>query len=144
MEGTYDEDCDVSSLTFITSVRRAREEFGKEGCRKFVVKELGFDKIVGFQGRSSDVRISALDAPYAVVLVPPVKKLEGKGGDYGLVQWDDGVHGNFSKITITYADLKVKSVKFEYIHGPKTLAGDVHGDFDIADEKKEVSALFSN
>ncbi|KAL1201676.1 Jacalin-related lectin 45 [Cardamine amara subsp. amara] len=138
VEGTYDEDCDVSSLTFITSVERDREEFGKKGCNAFKLTELGFDKIVGFRGRSSNDRISALEAHYAVVLVPPVKKLQGEGGDYGLEYWDDGVHDNVSKITITYVNLKVKSVEFEYIHGNYSpLVGDVHGEFNKAHEKKE-------
>lgn len=143
VEGTYDEDGFVSSLTFITSMERDIEKFGKVVGTEFVLNAKGFDKLVGFRGRSCVDRINALGANFAVVLAPPVKKLEAQGADFG-DDWDDGVHDNVRMITVTFHGPCVESVKFEYANGTKTVFGDDHGYIHKDHMKKEVYALFLN
>ncbi|KAG7546540.1 Jacalin-like lectin domain [Arabidopsis suecica] len=126
VEGTYDEYF-ISSLMFITSVERDREVFGKAVGTKFVLKAKGFDKLVGFRGRSYLGRLNALGAHFAVVLAPPVKKLEAKGGNFGDV-WDDGVHDNVRKIKVRRCEESVEMVKFKYVNGTEIVSGDAHGD----------------
>ncbi|KAL9813335.1 Jacalin-related lectin 45 [Arabidopsis thaliana] len=93
-----DKDGFISSLTFKTSMNRSSEKFGKPVGTKFQLEAKGFDKIVGFRGRSSVNRINALGANFAVVVVPPVKKLNAKGGVLGN-EWDDGIHDDARMIT---------------------------------------------
>ncbi|EFH41470.1 jacalin lectin family protein [Arabidopsis lyrata subsp. lyrata] len=88
----------ISSLTFKTSMNRSSEKFGTPVGTKFKLEAKGLDKIVGFRGRSSVNRINALGANFAVVVVPPVKKLNAKGGVLGK-EWDDGIHDDVRMIT---------------------------------------------
>ncbi|XP_019089417.1 PREDICTED: jacalin-related lectin 45-like [Camelina sativa] len=74
----------------------------------------GFDKLVGFRGMSDDNRVTALGANFAVVVAPPVKKLEAKGGNPGCEEWDDGIHEGVYKIIVSSEHSVVKSAKFEY------------------------------
>lgn len=160
VEGTYNKDGFVSSLTFITSIKKDREEFGKPVGKKFVIEAKGFDKLVGFRGRSSLDRLIALGANFKVLLAPPVRKLDAQGGDFG-DEWDDGIHYSVRKIIVTTQGPFVRAVKFEYVSGYvneyfkglnkeyvhkryKTVDGDEHGCIDEKHDKKEVSALFSN
>ncbi|CAH8278128.1 unnamed protein product [Arabidopsis lyrata] len=98
VEGTIDKDGFISSLTFKTSMNRSSEKFGTPVGTKFKLEAKGLDKIVGFRGRSSVNRINALGANFAVVVVPPVKKLNAKGGVLGK-EWDDGIHDDVRMIT---------------------------------------------
>ncbi|CAE6182242.1 unnamed protein product [Arabidopsis arenosa] len=127
VEGTFHHYYFISSLTFITSVERDREVFGKEVGTKFVLKAKGFDKLVGFRGRSSLDRLNALGAHFAVVLTPPVKKLESKGGNNFRNEWDDGIHDNVRKIKVKRYQESVEIVQFKYVNGTEIVLGDAHG-----------------
>ena len=143
-EGTTDKDGYISSLIFNTSMDRSSDEFGKAVANnEFFLKPRGFHKLVGFRGRSCVDRINALGANFAVVLAPPVKKLQAQGTNDQGEEWDDGVHDNVRMITVTYVYDCVVSVTFEYANGAETVLGDPHGILDDRHEKKEVSALVS-
>ncbi|XP_023633810.1 jacalin-related lectin 45 [Capsella rubella] len=123
----HDEGGFISSLTFITSVERDREEFGKAVGTRFVLEAKGFDKLVGFQGRSFPDRLNALGAHFAVMITPPVKKLEARGGNFG-DEWDDGIHDNVCKIKVKQDHESVEMVKFKYVNGTEIVSGEPHGD----------------
>lgn len=138
VEGTTDDDGFVSSLIFNTSMDRSSEEFGKAVANnEFFLKPIGFHKLVGFRGRSCVDRINALGANFAVVVVPPVKKLQAQGTNSG-EEWDDGIHDNVRMITVTYGHESVIAVTFEYANGTETVVGDARGDFDEIGDRKEV------
>ncbi|CAF2070730.1 jacalin-related lectin 45-like [Brassica napus] len=143
VEGTTDDDGFVSSLIFNTSMDRSSEEFGKAVANnEFFLKPIGFHKLVGFRGRSCVDRINALGANFAVVVVPPVKKLQAQGTNSG-EEWDDGIHDNVRMITVTYGHESVIAVTFEYANGTETVVGDARGDFDEIGDRKEFK-LFDN
>ncbi|XP_010451258.1 PREDICTED: jacalin-related lectin 45 [Camelina sativa] len=106
----------ISSLTFKTSKDRDSEVFGKPNGTKFVIMAKGFDKLVGFRGRSFGNRLTALGANFAVVVAPPVKKLEAKGANPGCKEWDDGIHEGVYKITfkLWLGDEYITSVEGHY------------------------------
>ncbi|EOA18258.1 hypothetical protein CARUB_v10006751mg, partial [Capsella rubella] len=129
VEGTYDDEGGfISSLTFITSVERDREEFGKAVGTRFVLEAKGFDKLVGFQGRSFPDRLNALGAHFAVMITPPVKKLEARGGNFG-DEWDDGIHDNVCKIKVKQDHESVEMVKFKYVNGTEIVSGEPHDEY---------------
>ncbi|XP_010434006.1 PREDICTED: jacalin-related lectin 45-like [Camelina sativa] len=142
IEGFYDKCGFISSLTFKTSRDRDSEVFGKPIGRKFVLMAKGFDKLVGFRGGSYDNRVTALGANFAVVVAPPVKKLEAKGGNPGCEEWDDGIHEGVYKIIVSSEHSVVKSVKFEYVNGYadgqyQTVNGNDHVKIIPGDDIKE-------
>ena len=87
--------------------------------------------------------INALGANFAVVLAPPVKKLQAQGTNDQGEEWDDGVHDNVRMMRVTYCHDCVVSVTFEYANGAETVLGDPQGILDDRHEKKEVSVLVS-
>ncbi|KAG5413688.1 hypothetical protein IGI04_001255 [Brassica rapa subsp. trilocularis] len=144
-EGTTDKDGYISSLIFNTSMDRSSDEFGKAVANnEFFLKPRGFHKLVGFRGRSCVDRINALGANFAVVLAPPVKKLQAQGTNDQGEEWDDGVHDNVRMITVTYRYDCVVSVTFEYANGAETVLGDPHGILDDRHEKKEFKLCDNN
>ncbi|XP_023634928.1 jacalin-related lectin 45 [Capsella rubella] len=144
VEGFCDRYGFVSSLTFKTSLGRDSEVFGKAVGTKFVLMAEGYDKLVGFRGRSSANRITALGANFAVVQAPPVKKLEAKGGEHGC-EWDDGFHDSVYRIIVTTEHAVVKSVKFEYVNGKyQTVQGGDHVKISSTDETEEFKLWFGD
>ncbi|XP_019087401.1 PREDICTED: jacalin-related lectin 45-like [Camelina sativa] len=142
IEGFYDKFGYISSLTFKTSRDRDSEVFGKPKGKKFVLMAKGFDKLVGFRGRSYDNCVTALGANFAVVVAPPVKKLEAKGGNPGCEEWDDGIHEGVYKIMVSSEHSAVKSAKFEYVNGYadgqyQTVNGNDHVKIIPGDDIKE-------
>ncbi|XP_010434005.1 PREDICTED: jacalin-related lectin 45-like [Camelina sativa] len=142
IEGFYDRYGFISSLTFKTSKDRDSEVFGKPNGTKFVIMAKGFDKLVGFRGRSYGNRVTSLGANFAVVVAPPVKKLEAKGGDPGCEEWDDGIHEGVYKIIVSREHSVVKAVKFEYVNGYadgqyQTVNGNDHVKIIPGDDIKE-------
>ncbi|KAJ4912911.1 Jacalin-related lectin 45 [Raphanus sativus] len=144
VEGTIDADGFVSSLIFNTSMGRSSEEFGKAVAKnEFFLKPIGFHKLVGFRGRCCVDRVNALGANFAVVVAPPVKKLQAQGIDFG-EEWDDGIHDNVRVITVSYGYESVISVTFEYANGTGIVLGDVRGDFEEIGDKKEFKLCDNN
>ncbi|CDY70857.1 BnaAnng35290D [Brassica napus] len=144
VEGTIDDDGFVSSLIFNTSMTRSSEEFGKAVANnKFFLKPIGFHKLVGFRGRSCVDRINALGANFAVVVAPPVKKLQAQGTNSG-EEWDDGIHDNVRMIIVSYGHESVLSVTFEYANGTETVVGDARGDVDEIGDRKEFKLCDNN
>ncbi|VVA97893.1 unnamed protein product [Arabis nemorensis] len=95
---------------------------------KLSLEAKGFDKLVGFRGMSSHDRLNALGAHFAVALAPPLEKLKAKGGKIGK-EWDDGIHDNVCKITVTYEGHCVYLVQFKYLNGTTIVTGEAHGKF---------------
>ncbi|KAF3534376.1 hypothetical protein DY000_02037872 [Brassica cretica] len=144
-EGTTDNDGYISSLIFNTSMDRSSDEFGKAVANnEFSLKPRGFHKLVGFRGRSFVDSINALGENFAVVLAPPVKKLQAQGTNDQGEEWDDGVHDNVRMMRVTYCHDCVVSVTFEYANGAETVLGEPQGILDDRHEKKEFKLCDNN
>ncbi|KAF3603829.1 hypothetical protein F2Q69_00033759 [Brassica cretica] len=88
--------------------------------------------------------INALGENFAVVLAPPVKKLQAQGTNDQGEEWDDGVHDNVRMMRVTYCHDCVVSVTFEYANGAETVLGDPQGILDDRHEKKEFKLCDNN